>query len=243
MYVLISLKTGLFYYYKPENGDFHTKEGFVKAEEFKEGVRKVVSNLDREFYVFPSNDYDKLQKFRRGPQLITTKDLGYILARSGIGKESYVVEAGSGSGAATSFFARLVKKVKSYEVREDHQKIAMKNFESMGLDNVDFILGDLNDYIEKETDVDLLFLDMPDPQIVLQKDLSACKRGSYIVCYVPSIVQIQEIINVVKGRNDLYFEEISEVILRHWRVWERIARPEHRKEIDHTAFLVFIRKV
>ena len=74
--------------------------------------------------------------------------------------------------------------------------------------------------------IDVLFLDMPNPCEVLEKDLSGVKRGGYIVCYVPSISQIQEITKLVEKDDGLYFEEISEVILRHWRVWDRVSRPE-----------------
>lgn len=243
MKVLISKKTGIYYYYKEGNGDFHCKEGFVKKEELESDKIIVVSNTNREFIMFDGNKFDLTQKFKRGPQLITPKDLGYVAARCYLGKTDFVVEAGSGSGAATCFFANIVKKVNSYEIKEDHLKIAKKNVETMGLDNVEFFNIDLAENIENEKDIDLLFLDMPEPNSVLSKKLDCVKRGAYIVCYVPSISQIQEITKLTSERDDLYFEEISEVILRHWKVWERVSRPEHRKEIDHTVFLVFIRKI
>jgi tRNA (adenine57-N1/adenine58-N1)-methyltransferase len=243
MKVLISKKTGNYYYYKTK-GDFHCKEGYIKEEELNSDKSRIFTeNTKREFISFEANSYDLTKKFKRGPQIITAKDLGYIVARSRINKESFIVEAGGGSGAATTFFSGIAKKVHCYEIKEEHCKIIEKNLEFTKSSNVELFCNNLADKIENEKDVDLLFLDMPNPCEVLEKDLSAVKLGRYIVCYVPSISQIQEITKLISEREDLYLEEISEVILRHWRVWERVARPEHRKEIDHTAFLVFIRKV
>ena len=142
-------------------------------------------------------------------------------------------------------FAGIVDKVRSFEVRDDHIKVAQGNLDMMKLTNVVLENADINEQIEKEEkeSIDLLFLDMPDCHTVLEKNLYALKSGAFIVCYVPSISQIQEITKVISQLESLYLEEISEVILRHWRVWEKVARPNHRKEIDHTAFLVFIRKI
>ncbi len=244
MKVLISKKTGNYYYYN-ENGDYHCKEGVIKEEDLKSDEKLVKANTNREFIKFDSNLYDMLQKIKRGPQIITPKDLGYIASRTMLNKTSNIIEAGGGSGAATLFFSGIANKVKTYEIKSEHCRIIQKNLNSFNVENVELIEGDLAEIIENEPEnsADLIFLDMPDPNFILDKDLKALKSGQYIVCYVPSITQIQEIVNLVSQKDNLYFEEISEVILRHWKVSDRIARPEHRKEIDHTAFLVFIRKI
>jgi len=243
MKILISKKTGIFYYYIKD--DFHCKEGMILKEELNSDKHLVLSNTKREFLVFDANNYDEKQKLKRGPQIILPKDLGYIASRTGITKNSFIIEAGGGSGAATIFFAQIAKKVHTYEIVEDHFKLIEKNLKIMQIENVKVILGDLKEYIEtEEKDVDMLFLDMPEPLIILEKNLSVLKSGSYIVCYIPSISQVQTISNYLKTKeNELYLEEITEVILRHWKVNDRVSRPEHRKEIDHTAFLVFIRKI
>lgn len=243
MKVLISKKTGNYYYYTQVSGDYHCKEGIIKEEDINSGISRALTHTNREFMIFEANGYDITKKYKRGPQLIMAKDLGYILSRSGIDKNSTIVEAGAGSGAATCFFAKFSKKVLSYEIREEHCKIVEKNIDITGVDNVELINKDLGEEIENIKEYDLLFLDMPEPHTILEKELSGLKHGNYVVCYVPSITQIQEITKTISQISTLYLEEISEVILRHWRVWEKVARPEHQKEVDHTAFLVFIRKV
>jgi tRNA(1-methyladenosine) methyltransferase and related methyltransferases len=66
------------------------------------------------------------RKLKRGPQVILPKDIGIIIAYSGIGKESRCVDAGTGSGWLAVSLARLCKEVVSYELREDFIKIARK---------------------------------------------------------------------------------------------------------------------
>ena len=51
------------------------------------------------------------ENIERGPQIITLKDAGIISAFTGISSGFRVVEAGSGSGALTSYLANLVKPV------------------------------------------------------------------------------------------------------------------------------------
>ncbi|MFW5704568.1 MAG: tRNA (adenine-N1)-methyltransferase [Nanoarchaeota archaeon] len=243
MKVLLSLKTGRTYYYN-ENGDYHCKEGSFTEKELKSENNRLTSNKGTEFLISDSNLYDKAQKIKRGPQILITKDLGYILARAGIDKNSTILEAGGGSGAATCFFARFVKKVLTYEIRKDHCDIIEKNINNFGLKNVKLINKNLADDIEKLS-ADFVFLDMPEPIEVLEKKLSKIASGSLICCYLPSITQISNLIQFINEnkKDELYTEEISEIIHREWKINSRVARPNHQKETDHTAFLVFLRKI
>ena len=243
MQVLVSLKKGDFHYPK-DGADYHCKEGIIKREDLESDKKIVISHTNQEFLKFTGNKRDISQRYKRGPQIITPKDLGYILARTYLSKDAKVVEAGGGSGAFSTFFGNYVKTIHTYEVMEDHIKIIEKNLELQDIKNVKLINGDINEYIEKEKDVDLLFLDMPDCQKVLEKDLSGIKSGGYIVCYIPSITQILDLNDVLANlREEILIEEVSEIIKRDWKVWGKVARPLHRKEIDHTAFLVFLRKI
>lgn len=244
MKVLISKKTGNYYYYNGV-GEYHCKEGFLTEEQLHSGENLVKNSKDREFLVFESNKHDEFQKIKRGPQIITEKDLGYIMARSGIDKTSSIVEAGGGSGGATTFFGRICDKVHTYEIREDHCKIIQSNINKFGLDNVTLTHGDLAENIESmdKDSLDLLFLDMPEPNMVLEKNLDAVKSGRYVICYLPNVSQMIEVTKLIADKQNLYVEEITEVQTRHWRVWERVSRPEFRSEQDFTAFLMFLRKL
>lgn len=242
MKFLISLKTGLTYYTDCLK-DYHTKEGFITKEDLLSGQINAKSSKGVDFLIFDCNNYDLSKNIKRGPQIILAKDLGYIASRGGLDKNYTILEAGSGSGAATIFFSKLCKKVISYEINEKHYEITKKNIELLGLDNVDLNYGDLAQNISKINEYDLLFLDMPEPLQIIKSGYLGLRKGSYIVVYLPSISQIVELVSyIISDVNDLYVEEVSEVILRNWKINSRVSRPEHRKETDHTAFLVFIRK-
>lgn len=241
--ILISKKTNNKYYYKIGSGNYHCKEGTIEEKSIIDDSKNIVySNINREFLKFPASNYDYSKKIKRGPQIIISKDLGYIIARTRVDKNSKIVEAGGGSGGATLFFSSIVKKVHTYEIVEENFKLIEKNLKERNVKNVKLTLGDITNYIEKEKNIDMLFLDLPEPIKILNMNLTGIKNGSFIVCYLPSISQIIELSEFVSKRDDLYLEEISEIILRNWKINSRIARPENRKDIDHTAFLVFIRK-
>lgn len=242
MKVLINKKTQNRHLWK-ELGDMHTKEGILSEKDMLSGKSTIVNNNGKEYTVFNAQTIDKVAKIKRGPQIITPKDLGYIISRTYTGKNSKIVEAGGGSGAATLFFANIAKVVHTYEIREEHTEIIQKNLEMFKVDNVVLQTGDLADHIEEEENIDLLFLDMPEPVNVLKKTVKGLESGKFVCCYLPSISQIQELTEFVKESESYYLEEISEVQIREWKVWERISRPLHRKENDFTAFLVFLRKL
>ena len=75
-----------------------------------------------------------LKKCKRGPQVILPKDIGIILAYSGIGKNSVVVDAGAGSGWLAVSLANVAKKVTSYEWREEFAELAEKNAKRAGVE-------------------------------------------------------------------------------------------------------------
>jgi len=50
-------------------------------------------------------------KMKRAPQVILPKDIGIIIAYSGVNRESVCVDAGTGSGWLAVGLARIAKKV------------------------------------------------------------------------------------------------------------------------------------
>ncbi|MBT6044641.1 tRNA (adenine-N1)-methyltransferase, partial [Candidatus Woesearchaeota archaeon] len=91
-----------------------------------------------------------------------------------------------------------------------------------------------------EPNLDLITLDLPDPENILKHAESSLNSGAYLVCYLPSITQVQSIIKASKKYNFI-LEKAIETIEREWVVQDRICRPKHQI-LGHTAFLVFFRK-
>jgi tRNA (adenine57-N1/adenine58-N1)-methyltransferase len=184
--------------------------------------------------------YPKIyRKLKRGPQVILPKDIGMIIAYSGIDKNSICVDAGTGSGWLAVSLARLVKHVYSYDTRPDFIAIAEKNRQLLCLDNLEFINGDVTKGILQK-DVDLVALDMPDSDKVLPSAKKALKDGGTVVGYLPHAEQMNRF---VLRLEKLKFGDVHsiEVIVRDMMVRKEGTRPT-TKGIWHTAYLVFARK-
>jgi tRNA (adenine57-N1/adenine58-N1)-methyltransferase len=185
--------------------------------------------------------YPKMyRKLRRGPQVILPKDIGIIVAYSGIGKDSVCVDAGTGSGWLAVGLARICRHVYSYDIREDFLKIAEYNVNFLGLDNVTLELGDVTKRI-RETDVDLVTLDMPGSEKALRNARKALKPGGTVVGYLPHVEQVKAF---VLKLDSLGFTDVHtiEAIVRDYLVRKESGVRPTNTGLWHTAYLVFARK-
>lgn len=189
--------------------------------------------------------FQKRKIFKRGPQIITLKDCGMIAAFTGLGNGDIVVDCGAGSGFLSCFLGNIVKptgKVISYEKREEFAKIANYNIKKAGLEEVVTVkIKNINEGID-EKEVDVITLDMPNPETVVPLAWKALKEGGYIVGYVPTIEQTK---NFVFACEDNGFSEIKtiECIVRDILVRkDRGTRPD-TKGLWHTGYISFARKI
>ncbi len=215
-------------------GDFHSNEGYIKEEDIKNGIVK--TNIGKEFFISDAKFIDKIEKIKRGPQAIMKKDIGIIITNTGIGKDSVVAEAGSGSGKLTAFLAKICKKVYSYERRGHVLKLAKENIKFLGFNNVVFKNEDIKNI--KEKNLDAIILDLSNPWDYINECHKALKSGGHLVIYVPTITQVNDF---VKENKLFHVSEIIELLKRPWFVEGKKVRPNSRM-IGHTAFLVFCRK-
>ena len=219
--------------------DVHTQYGRIPGERIDAASDGdvITSETGEELLVYSPQWIDKYKRIKRGAQIITFKDAGVILATAGLGPESIVAEAGSGSGAMTAFLARHTKHVYSYDIEPDHLETAKQNINDLELDNVDFAQHDITTGIP-DGPVDCVILDMPEPWHVFTK-LDNLKIGGYIVTYTPSANQLQAVRHAAEdaGLQHIRSVEVSE---RHWMVRGQAVRPTS-KNVAFTAFLGFFR--
>ncbi len=223
-------------YLVKKKGKFSTKHGEVSVDS-KNGKTK--SHLGKDFYQIDANFSDILNKCKRGPQAVLLKDSALIAAFTGIGKNSKVVDAGTGSGWLAAYLAKIVfpKKIVSYEKRKEFIKIAKKNFELLGIKNVQIKNADVYSELN-ERNIDLLALDLPEPWKV---DILRVKIGGYAVAYLPQMTQVVKFVNFAEEKGFL-IEHVIENPIKEWKVKGDIARPKFQ-QLGHTAFLVFARRV
>lgn len=222
-------------------GDFHSLFGILKEEELKNRNGILKSHIGKEFIVFEAGFADKFDKLKRGPAAMCKKDIGLVIAYTGINPESKIVEAGAGCGFMTAYLGRISKDVYSYENNPEFYEISRKNLEFLGV-KANLKLKDIYSGID-EKNADVVFLDLLEPWKVLEHAANALKSGGYFVCYVTNITQAQEIFRQnSKLENKFVIEKIIECIEREWIADEIKARPKSQM-LGHTGFLVFMRKV
>ncbi len=220
------------------SGDIHTEEGTIKEAEIKTNASIVKTNKGAELRVFDASFSDILSNLYTGPAVVNAKDAGAIIAHTGINAKSKIVDAGTGSGFLAAYLSNITDSITTYEKNKLHYEIARKNLKKINpkveIKNKDIALG------IDEKDVDLVTLDLPTPWEVLAHVEKALKSGGFLVCYLPNMNQVQELIEASKSYN-LLLEKVLETIEREWTIHGQICRPKHEM-LGHTAFLVFFRK-
>ncbi len=230
------------YFVTDSSKDFGTSDGVIPKDALASPDGSVIkSKTDKEFIVYSAQPIDLYRRLPKLPQSMTLKDLGIIAAETGIGKDSVVIEGGSGSGHSGAFFARISKSVISYEIRDDHAAVSQENWASLGLSNITLKRASLYEPLE-ETGADLILLDVPEPWKALPHAAAAVKVGGYIVSYSPSITQAIEFVETAKADARLQIRKTVEILERLWDVNGKATHPKCI-ELGHTAFLTFVRRV
>jgi tRNA (adenine57-N1/adenine58-N1)-methyltransferase len=193
-----------------------------------------------EFTVVKPGVVDFLRKASRGPQVILPKDAGLILSVTGCSPGWKVVDAGTGSGFLTMFLGNLGCDVYGYEKNKEFYKISKKNVERFGLKNVFLKNADITKGI-KEKDVDMITLDMKNPEKVVKHAFKALRPGGWLAVYS---MHVEEMSKVCKEARKYDFVDIKilECLHREWQSVKQFTRPKNFM-LAHTGFLTFARKL
>ena len=238
--ILIESNTGKKYLVKDVSEDYHTSFGIISSKELKGKKTKIRSSTGKDFLLIDATFPDLWEQFQRGPQIMLQKDIGWIMAKTGINKDSEVLDAGGGSGSLCLSLANICKKVTVYEIHPEHHKVVQKNIGLSGLDNVTLKKDDIYQGI-KEKELDLITLDLPEPWQVVKSAEKSLKEGGFLVIYLPNLTQMQRFLASLKGSSFKALETV-ELLERKWAINEQIMRPEFQM-LGHTGFMTFCRKM
>ena len=231
-YKKIAIRNGKYFFWS--KGDLHTHHGVIKEADMKKDIAK--SNKGKEFKIIPANFKDNISKLKRGPQAMMLKDIAHIILYNNINKDSKVLEAGTGSGILTSYLSKYAKKVYSYDISKSNLNLAKKNTEAFK--NITFKHQDITEGI-KEKDLDVIILDMPEPEKAIEHCFKALKQGGYLTIYLPNMTQI---VDFIKENKSFSVGQILQIMAMPWQVESRKAKPQP-KDMLHTAFLIFCRNI
>ncbi len=233
------------YKYVFKGNDLHTSDGLLTKEAItKAKIGDVLTtNKDVPYTVLEPSFLDKYWKIKRNAQIIPLKDLGFIAAEVGLANDWTIVEAGSGSGGATCFFAHLCSngKIITYELREDYVKIVQQNLTTLGLKNVEIKNKSIYEQIE-EKNVDMVLLDLPEPWLAVEHALHALNHGGYLVSYSPCVPQVMDFVDKVRNTPGFMYLKTCIIAETEWDVLGRKVRPKSQS-IGHSGFLTFVRKL
>ena len=221
--------------------DFHCRDGMIpRAVISKGGIFTAKNGVI--FHIFEMSFTDLFMHLKRGAQIVLPKDIGTIIAESGINKQSIVIDAGTGSGALTSYLALHAKKVYTFDNRKEHIDVAQKNFALFGLKN---IIAKEHDMYSKDVPVknaDLVTLDLTEPWRAIAHIEKAMKPGGYLIAYNPQISQAIQLVNYLKENKRFMVMKVLENMQREWEIDGHISRPRFN-QIAHTGFLTIARLV
>jgi len=243
---LISAQNKRFIFRLVADGKFETHRGYLNHNDLigKSWGSRVYSHLGSPFVLLQPSLADILVETRRSTQIMYPKDIGFILLSMDIGPGKHVVEAGTGSGSFATALAFMVGHqghVTSYESRAEFQHLAHKNLDRLGLaERVDFKLRDIGAGFD-ETNVDAVFLDLPNPQDYLPQAKAALKPGGYLGSILPTTNQVEIFLTALRRAN-FAFIEVCEILLRYYRAFANRLRPTDRM-VAHTGYLIFSRSV
>ena len=228
---------------------FHTHRGAIEHDALigtAEG--SVVTSTSGTFYLaLRPLLADFVLSMPRGAAVIYPKDAAQIITMGDVCPGATVLEAGAGSGALTCALLRAVGptgRVISYEVRDDHADVAVRNvatFFSGVPDNWTLHRGDVAAHLADEQ-VDRVVLDMLSPWEALPHVAAALRPGGVLIGYVATATQLSRLVEAMRADGGFTEPASWETFVRGWHVVGLAVRPEHRM-IGHTAFLVSARRL
>ena len=232
------------YILKP-GAEFQSDLGIVKSDVLDNAQigDEVKSHLDHTFKIVKPNINDFIDLMDRRCSILIKKDIGQVLAHTGLGAGSRVVDAGTGAGAIALNFGNVVGEtgqVYTYEIREDFAEVARKNIDNFGITNIEVKNKNIKDGID-EDNIDLIFLDLPKPFEMFEDVMDTLNVGGWLAVYAPYIDQAETSYRVAK-KLGFYDIEIIELLERGLEVRTQGVRPKTRM-VGHSGYLVFARKL
>ena len=163
------------------------------------------------------------------------KDIGQVIAYTGMNHSDDVLDSGTGSGIAAIYFGGIAKTVTTYEVRPEFSALAQKNINEAKLRNVKAIAAD---FLSADGMFDIVHLDMQIQPEHIVHAFSLLKSDGYLACYTPFLEQMAIVVDTASG----LFSELHtyELIEREMTRSKRGTRPS--TSVCHSGYVTIARK-
>ena len=196
---------------------------------------KVTSHTGYDFTIKIPRSADFFEHARRSGAPMLPKDIGLVIACTGMNKKDDVLDAGTGSGIAAIYFGGVAGTVTTYEHRPDFAKLAASNIVDAGLDNVRVVAAD---FLAADGEYDVVHLDMTLTAEHVQHAERLVRPGGYLACYTPFLEHMFVVMDSMEG----LFPEITayELIERVMTRTKRGTRPS--TSVCHSGYITVGRK-
>ncbi len=185
---------------------------------------------------------DYLRQFRLKTQILYEDDCTIACSLAGIASGMTVGEAGTGSGALTTFLAHYTHPtghVYSFDINPTHITNAQKNLLKTGLSEyVTFKVQDIRSPLE-ERELDAFFLDFSTPYEAIDNIAPVLKGSGHLVCFVPNWGQVEKTVMKIRESPYFYHLESFEITRRNFVVNpnKHVMRPVFR-DLVYSGILI-----
>ena len=201
----------------------------------KEAGEIVTTHSGAEFVIRIPRPTDFFTYGKRSGAPMLPKDIGLVIAYTGMNHNDDVLDAGTGSGIAAIYFGGVARSVKTCEVRPEFSTLAMKNITEAKLTNVEAVAAD---FLAAEGLYDVVHLDLQIQTEHVIHAYSLLRSGGYLACYTPFLEQMAIVVDAAAER----FAEVHthELIEREMTRSKRGTRPS--TSVCHSGYVTIARK-
>jgi len=225
------------FFVKAGPGKLSTDKGQLELESLVglSGGEIVETHNGSKFMVRIPRPTDFFTYGKRSGAPMLPKDIGLVIAYTGMNNNDEVLDAGTGSGIAAIYFGGVAKSVKTYELRPEFSTLAKKNIADAKLENVEAIAAD---FLAAEGLYDVVHLDLQIQPEHVKHAYSLLGSGGYLAVYTPFLEQMAIVFDAAEG----LFPEIHthELIEREMTRSKRGTRPS--TSVCHSGYVTIARK-
>lgn len=225
------------FFVRAGTGSFSTDRGVLDLDALLQSSPGdiITTHTGQEFRALCPRAPDYFARASRSGAPMLPKDIGLVIAYTGMNCRDTVLDAGTGSGIAAIYFGGIARNVMTYEVRPEFARMAEKNIMDARLPNVEVVCGDV---LEADGVYDVVHLDLSITREHVEHAHSLLRHGGYLVCYTPFL---EHLFTVMDAAGPLYADvHAHECIEREMTRTARGSRPSTR--ICHSGFLSVARK-
>lgn len=225
------------YFIRSGTGQFATDRGIINLDEVADASpgELITSHTGYEFRILVPRAHDFFEYTKRTGAPMLPRDIGVVIAYTGMNRQDRVLDAGTGTGISAIYFGGIAENVVTYEIREDFARIAEENIRDASLGNVEVVAEDV---LQAEGLYDIVHYDMTINPEHIRHAHTLLRPGGYLACYTPFIEHLCGVMDTAEGL--FSSSRAVECIEREMTRTKRGTRPSTR--VGHSGYLTIARK-